>query len=271
MYHNSEIPESCLALWQTCHSLAPDLINNCSVKSSNLTVTASTPINPQSKSVYLIKSGVIGEFYDDQLIVNYEQGDLVGLDGLLQKKITTYKNDFAVIVDEYDGQTFIDSVYKDKSKFLKWNQFLSCLSQSYQLLMCHFNHQDIDFTPEFRYYNKGDTIIEQNTEGHEVYTLMSGTTKVLLDNTEVGTVKKDEIFGAIAALTNTKRNASVVATSYCEVIVVKSDNFRDLLTARPLTVQALIGNMARTIVSCNEKIKQLSADAQSATRYSEPE
>ena len=258
MYHNYEIPEQCIALWKTCHSLVPDLLKDCPETAKDLIITSSKPINPKTKSLYLIKSGTINETYEGQLINIFEEGDLIGVDGLFQDKSTTYTNDFAVIVDEYDGQAFIDLIQGNNSKFMKLTQYLSSLSQSYQILMCHFSQQDIEFSPEFRHYKKGEVIIEENTEGEEVYTLMSGITKVLVNKTEVGTVKKDEIFGAIAALTNTKRSASVLATTDCEVIVVKKDNFRELLTARPITVQALINDMARTIVSCNEKIMTLS-------------
>jgi len=124
--------------------------------------------------------------------------------------------------------------------------------------MSYFNKKDVEFRPEFRHYDKGDVIIEENTDGDEVFTLMTGAAKVIINNTEVGKINKDEIFGAIAALTNTKRTASIIATTDCETIIVKSDNFRGLLAARPGTIQQLISNMARTIVSCNERIMVLS-------------
>lgn len=258
MYHNLEVPEVCQTLWKTCHSLVPEILKKCTVKTSDLKVTKSSPIVAQSSSVYLIKSGMISETYEGQIIVNYEEGDLVGVDGLLQQKITTFENDFAVTVDEYDGQQLMDEIFNDRSKFLIWNQYLSCLSQSYQLLMSYFNKKDVEFRPEFRHYDKGDVIIEDNTDGDEVFTLMTGAAKVIINNTEVGKINKDEIFGAIAALTNTKRTASIIATTDCETIVVKSDNFRGLLAVRSGTIQQLISNMARTIVSCNERIMVLS-------------
>jgi len=258
MYHNLEIPDKCQALWQTCRSLVPDLLKACTPKSVDLILTSSKSIDPQSGSIYFLKNGTISELYEDQLIVNYEEGDLIGLDGVLQPKTTNFENDFAVTVDEYDGQQLMNEIYNDKNKFLICNQFLSCMNQSYQLLMCHFSQQDITFRPEFRYYDKGDVIIEEGTEGDEVFTLLAGSAKVKVNNTDVGEINKDEIFGAIAALTNTRRNASVIATSNCETIVVRSDRFRGLLAARPDTVQKLINDMARTIVSCNDRIMVLS-------------
>jgi len=258
MYHNLKVPDKCHTLWQTCQSLVSTLLKGCTVKSRDLTITASQSIDPQSGSVYFIKNGIISETYEGQLIAHHEEGDLIGVDGLSYQKATEFENDFAVTVDEYDGQQFINEILKDKNKILIWNQYLSCLNQSYQILMCHFSQQGIAFRPEFRQYSKGDVIIEENTEGDEVFTLLNGTAEVLINNTVVGEIHRDEIFGAIAALTNTKRNASIIATSDCETIVVRSDRFRGLLAARPDTVQKLINDMARTIVSCNDRIMTLS-------------
>ena len=258
MFHNLKVPEKCHALWQTCHSLVPALLKDSSVQAKDVLITSKNPIDPKTGSVYLVKEGTINETFEGQLIITYEEGDLIGVDGVLQQKSSRYENDFAVKAVEYNGQQFIDEIFNDKNKFLILNQYLACLGQSYQLLMCHFSQQDTSFNPEFRHYEKGDVIIEENTEGDEVFTLITGSAKVMLNNTEVGEINQDEIFGAIAALTNTKRSASIIATSHCDTIVVKSDSFRDLLAARPDTVQKLINDMARTIVSSNERIIELS-------------
>jgi CRP/FNR family transcriptional regulator, cyclic AMP receptor protein len=260
MYHNFIVPESCVALWQECRSLVPGLVKNCAVKSQNLTIDNDNPLDPQSKSVYLVKQGAIHELFDGQLIVIHETGDLVNADALAHHKVATYDTDFPTLVDEYDGQQFMDAIATDKTKFQIWNQYLSCLSQSYQLLMCHFSKQDKDYIPEFREYKKGEVIIQEDTEGDEVFTLLNGTVKVLKNNEEVGEIKKDEIFGAIAALTHTQRTATILATSDCNTLVAKSDNFRSILATRPDIVQKLIQDMARTIVSSNERIIELSKD-----------
>ncbi len=258
MYHNFDVPASVETLWKTCHSLVAELLHNCPIKSHNLKVVANKPLIANTGSLYLLKDGTINETFAGQLIVVHESGDLIGGEALIQEKFTAYENDFAVTLDEYDGQTFLDTIAADQTKFLLWNQYLSCLTQSYQLLLCHFSRQESNFSPEFRHYEQGETIIEANTDGDDVFTLMTGAAKVLHNDTEVGEINRDEIFGAIAALTNTKRSASIIATTACDTIVVKSDNFRSLLAARPDTVQKLIHDMARTIVSCNERIIELS-------------
>ena len=260
MYHNLIVPESCEALWQECQSLIPDLLNDCTVKSNDRVIDAENPIDPQTKSVYLIKEGDIYETFDGQIIVFYEKGDLVNADALSYPKLTAYDNHFAVTVDEYDGQEFLDHISNDKSRLQSWNKYLSCLSQSYQLLMAYFSRQDTDYLPETRQYKKDEVIIKEGTEGDEVFTLLNGTAKVISNNEEVGEIHEDEIFGAIAALTHTKRTATIIATSDCDTLVAKSENFRSILDTRPDIVQKLIQDMARTIVSSNEKIVELSKD-----------
>ena len=74
----------------------------------------------------------------------------------------------------------------------------------------------------------------------------------------VGEINTDEIFGAIAALTATRRTASIIAKTDCTALVVQSDRFKNLITVRPDTVTKLVEDMARTIISCNAKIVDLS-------------
>ena len=260
MYHNLEVPKICESLWQRCQSLVPDLLKDCTIKSKDLIIDAENPIDFQSRSIYLIKEGDIYETFDGQIIVIHEKGDLVNADGLAHPKATTYVTDFPATVDEYDGQEFINAIADDKTKFEVLTQYLSCLSQSYQFLMAHFSRQDTEYLPETRIYQKDDIIIEEGTEGDEVFTLLNGTAKVMSNNEEVGEIHKDEIFGAIAALTHTKRTATIIATSDCDTLVATSDNFRSILDTRPDIVQKLVQDMARTIVSSNERIIELSKD-----------
>ena len=232
------------------------------MKADDRQIEFTSPLIPNSKSVYLVKQGELFEMYDGQLILIYEKGDLVNADSLANQKASTYETDFPAIVTEYDGQEFLDAITADKTRLATWNRYLSCLLQSYQVLISHFSRQDTEYLPEFRQFKKGDVIIEENTEGDEVYTLLNGSAKVMSNDEEVGEIKKDEIFGVIAALTNTKRTATIIATTDCDTLVATSDNFRSILSTRPDIVQKLIQGMARTIVTSNERIIELSRDKQ---------
>ena len=257
MYHNLTVPEQCVALWQECQSLVPELLNGCPVKAENRRIDAEQWLDPNANSVYLIRQGDIFETFDSQLIVIHEAGDLLNADGLSHRKLSTYATDFPVSVDEYDGQQFLANLTADAARLQTWHHYLTCLSQSYQLLMCYFSRQDTEYLPEIRQYKKDDVLIEEGSEGDEVFTLLKGSAKVMSNNQQVGEIKKDEIFGAIAALTHTKRTATVIATTDCDTLVANGDSFRSILTTRPDIVQKLIEDMARTIISSNERIIEL--------------
>ena len=125
MFHNIAVPEICLSLWQTCTSLVPELLKGCTAKTTDLLVKSTTPIDPRSGAVYLIKEGILNEVYDNQVAVIYEKGDLVGIDGVLQAKHSHYETEFAIKVDEYDGQQLLEQIINDKNKAPLLTQYLS--------------------------------------------------------------------------------------------------------------------------------------------------
>lgn len=259
MFSDESIPDQCQELWHQCHLLLTRIIAGAPIKNASLTLPTETTLDfNNNQSLYVLKDGILKEYYNNNLIINYEAGDLVGVQCLNKSNLTHTTTDFAVIVDEYDIDELLKHVASDQERLLNWNCYLSSMIQSFQLIICAYKKDEVIFHPEIRQYEKGQTIIEQGGTDNEVYTLITGSAEVLVDDTKVGDVKRDEIFGAIAALTNTPRTAQVIADSPCTVLVVPADRFHSLLSSRPETVTKLIEDMARTIVSSNEKILTLS-------------
>lgn len=259
MYSDSHIPEQCLALWQECQDLLSEIILSAPAKKTSLTLTSQSTLDfNHAQSLYLIKEGILKEYYNETLIINYEEGDLVGIQCLVNNNQTRTTTDFAVQVDEYDIVEFLKYVASDEKRLMKWHVYLANMIQSWQVLVGETAKGDVLFHPEIREYKAGEKIIEQGATDNEVYTLISGSAGVVVDGTQVGEIKCDEVFGAMAALTGTPRTADVIVKSDCTVLVVTSDRFQSLLVNRPETVAKLIEDMARMIVSSNEQIVDLS-------------
>ena len=108
--------------------------------------------------------------------------------------------------------------------------------------------------PKITPYRKGAVIIEQGGEGTEVYTLLEGHADVFRDDVRVGEIAADEIFGAIAALMETPRTATVVATCDSTVLALPKKSFVELIEARPATTLKMVEGMAGAIVSLNERL-----------------
>ena len=260
MFIDDQIPEPCIQLWNDCSDLVSKLIDGAPVNNKSLRIPSETEIDiNNNQSVYLIKEGILREKHDNNILANYEAGDIVGLDAIFNHKPSQLMTDFAIVVDEYDATELLNYIRADETRSNALNQFMSGMYHSYQLIACYYKQDDAEFHPEIRQYDEGDIIIEEGGTDNEVYTLLSGSANVLVGDTQVGEIKRDEIFGAIAALTGTPRTAKVVATSECSVLVVASDRFQDLLEKRPDTVTKLVEDMARTIVAGNQKIVDLSS------------
>ena len=260
MFTDDQVPEQCIQLWNDCSDLVSKLVDGAAIKNADLRIPSETEIDiNNTQSVYLIKEGILREKHENNILTNYEQGDIAGLDAIFNHKPTRLITDFAIVVDEYDATELFNHIRADEVRSQAMIQFISGMYHSYQLIACHYKQDDAEFHPEIRHYDEGDTIIEEGGTDNEVYTLLSGSADVLVSETQVGHIKRDEIFGAIAALTGTPRTAKVVATSECSVLVVASDRFQDLLEKRPDTVTKLVEDMARTIVAGNQKIVELSS------------
>lgn len=260
MFTDEQVPEECQALWNSCSNLVSTLLADAPLKNENVRIPVETEIDiNNTQSVYLIKEGILREKLDNNILINHETGDIVGLDAVFSTKPTCLVTDFAIVVDEYDAIELMNHIRANEDRSKAMTQYMSNLYHSYQLIACFYKQDETEFRPEIRQYEKGDTIIEEGGTDNEVYTLITGSADVLVSDTPVGEIKRDEIFGAIAALTGTPRTAGIVASSDCTVLVVPSDRFQDLLKTRPDTVAKLVEDMARAIVTSNEKIVELSS------------
>ena len=258
MFLDQKIPEVCRQLWQECQTLVPAFLDQAPTLSSAVTLPIDSLIGEDDERLYYIKDGVLNEYFEGRLIMSYDEGDLVGADRLWHPKSSIYRTDFAIIVDIYDRQTIMQHILADADRSASWARYISGLSQSFHILTSHFNRQETSYHPEIRDYNEGDLIIHEGASDTEVFTLLSGSAQAMIGDTLVGEINTDEIFGAIAALTGTPRTASIIAKTDCTALVVQSDRFKNLITVRPDTVTKLVEDMARTIISCNAKIVDLS-------------
>lgn len=98
-------------------------------------------------------------------------------------------------------------------------------------------------------FDEGDTIIEEGEDRSiGFYVLGSGTADVTKDGQVVATYGPGDYFGEIALLTDeTKRTATVTATSPAEVLGVTKWDFRALINAQPEIAVQVMGELARRL------------------------
>lgn len=205
----------------------------------------------------LIKDGVVVLSRNGEKLIFFEKGDLVGLDFQLGEGIEL-SSDFAVEAVIYDKHEFEQAIQEDTHLVAEWLVYMRLQAKVYASLLMSIAATGFDMDRQLKTYEVEDIIIEEGDEAHEVYTLLEGSAEVYVGDVMVGEVHEDEIFGALAALTDSPRTGRVIASSnHTQVIAVPKEDFSKLIASRPQTVLKMVEDMARTIKSLNEQVVEL--------------
>ncbi len=97
-------------------------------------------------------------------------------------------------------------------------------------------------------------IIKEGDDADYVYSVSDGVAVAIHNGVEVGEIHQDEIFGAIAVLTDQKRTATVVAKTDCTVLMVHKDEFSKMVHSHPKLFLNILSSLAEKITSLNQKV-----------------
>lgn len=94
----------------------------------------------------------------------------------------------------------------------------------------------------------GAVLVREGTAGYEFFILVSGKAVVSRDGQDVAVLGPGDFFGELALLDGTsRRNATVVADTKVEAIVVSSQEFRALLREAPELTFKLLAAMGHRL------------------------
>jgi len=205
--------------------------------------------------ICIIRQGIVKSKNDTTAIFYYENGDIIGLNESHGLNTMAYSCDDPVILDVYKADDFLRHVLRDTQSQAIWTSYLVTFSAAVTLFLSQWVKAKQPVNAGYLTFSKGDKIITEGDLATEVYTIIKGSAEVYVQETKVGAVLQDEIFGAMAVFTGERRTASVVS---CEdntsVLVVISSLRSYLVQAHPKTTITLIENMARQIKSLNEQV-----------------
>jgi CRP/FNR family cyclic AMP-dependent transcriptional regulator len=215
-----------------------------------------------SQSFYIVKDGGLKFEQNGKVLFYFEAGDLVGLERDVLSKVPSASADFQVNLDEISADSLCAATQADPEFLKLWNSYISSYISLLLEIISNTGLQESSADLDLREFNEGDWVIKENTSGNEVFTLISGRAEVFVDGARVGEVLPDEIFGAIAAMTGTKRTASVRVTEPSSVLVLPKEDFVRLLQTRPNALQKTFENMARLIMDLNHQVADFHAGRQ---------
>ncbi|MCG8668158.1 MAG: cyclic nucleotide-binding domain-containing protein [Pseudomonadales bacterium] len=204
--------------------------------------------------VFFVEEGAIGQEQNNSALFFFDHGDLVGLDQTQEMPRGRFFADSPVKLRPYRRQELFEHLVNDEATLALWIKYLinECSRRTSIISMVG---QGVDKASlGFAHFEAGDVIISEGSPSDTVYSIVEGHAEVTVKGTRVGEVLEDEIFGALSLLTNSPRTATVTATKPCMVLVVPQEQFETLLQTHPKICMSLMENMARQIVSLNEKL-----------------
>lgn len=206
---------------------------------------------------YVVQRGSICARYQGKIVYTLEQGDLLLPDvvGLADQEITVfYGSEAGATLHSYPALDFMSRVFTEGEATKIWTRLLVTYSGIMLRITAARTQDDTTATPGYEEYEPGDVIIQQGERADYVFNMSCGVAEVLVDDVTVGRIGEGEIFGAMAALTNADRSATVRAKTNCSVVKVPKEQFTELIKNNPATIHSLLIDMANSIVNLNEQL-----------------
>lgn len=201
-----------------------------------------------------VTEGMLACTHRGKVLFYYEKGDAIRLETSGEEAACQISSELAVRIQYIRRDNLMNQLTADRQLAAQWHQLTACHAD---LLICCLSaliQQEDRPQPEVRMIPAGTVILREGSDTDDVLTLIGGRADVFMGDAHVGQILPDETFGAIAALTDTLRTASVVATTDCMVLSLPKRQLLQLIETKPNTALKLITDMARVIVNLNQQV-----------------
>jgi CRP-like cAMP-binding protein len=99
----------------------------------------------------------------------------------------------------------------------------------------------------------GRVLCEQGQTGREAFVIVDGKARVLRNGRRVATIGPGTTFGELALLDKSPRNATVIADTDMELLVLGQREFMNIVDATPAFARALLTGIARRLNAAESK------------------
>lgn len=235
-----------------------DAVRQSKIKIDRLNMSDIQSNKISANRFYYISDGQLSVKYDNKELFLYEQGDAIAFTSSigLEEAGLSYSAQSEVKIESVSFDDLFDLFEKDTRLISLWFSIFSLLQMLLQQIIGVLTKKEERANPGFMRYRAGMTIINEGDEAEYVYSISEGVAVAIHQEVEVGEIKKDEIFGAIAVLTDQKRTASVIAKSDCTVLMVHKNEFSKMVKSHPKLFLNILQSLADKIISLNKRVSE---------------
>jgi len=110
---------------------------------------------------------------------------------------------------------------EDITKRLSKNEILKLIESKYlKTLLSNY---------KIELFGKGEIIIKDGERGEYFYYIIDGQVNIIKNNTVLNTLRQDDYFGEISALTGNKATADVVSREESQILRIPSNKFKEVI------------------------------------------
>ena len=99
----------------------------------------------------------------------------------------------------------------------------------------------------------GQVLVKEGATGHEFFLILDGTAAVKRNGRKIATLGPGQYFGELALLDRAPRNATVVAETPMQLLVLAQREFNDVLDTVPSLAHKLLRSMAARLRDADAK------------------
>lgn len=245
------------------HDLSKDLIEQVLSKIEHVTrhgseMGASLTLNPTS--LCYVEQGEVSFVFRKSEVAKFGTHDLWG-PWLFSEELAD-----SMIVASEVGARVVECSFADVERFLKanpnadaiWKSFLFSSNKRWFKSYADLKVLTVSPIPEYRYYAKGDVIMQEGEPGEEILILDKGLATASVEGTFVGEIQAGEIFGALSVMSNSARATTIIAKEPCECTAFSHDDFRALLRVHPELLRKFMSDLARVLRDVNSAVSRAS-------------
>lgn len=92
---------------------------------------------------------------------------------------------------------------------------------------------------QMQYFGPDQVVFEQGDYGEEMYVIKRGKVQVLRDDKMIAELAEPSFFGEMALVSEEPRNATIKAMEETETLMLKKEDFRELIQTKPSIASAV--------------------------------
>lgn len=209
------------------------------------------------EQLFLIDSGLVHVLVDGRPVFYLQEGDLLGLRRGLELSDYHYSTEDNLRLIPYCRRELFQHIAACPNRHEQYTFYLLGHSALLTEALVLLKQPDINAPTGFKTFAAGDKLIHAGDIAEDVFIIIEGRAEAWVNGQKVGEIEKDEIFGAMAVFTDEPRNATVIASEPCTVMLIPKDQFITLMHSNPRIAHSLIESMARRIDLMNKEITGL--------------